>query len=72
MMPDACVSYRKTGYFSKLICDYVEQEPVLKPFYNRFPEMGSFKEQLREKQDRIPEIHARCLPMLSNGNMPIR
>lgn len=50
MMPDACVSYRKTGYFSKLICDYVEQEPVLKPFYNRFPEMGSFKEQLREKQ----------------------
>ena len=40
----------KTGYFSELICDYVEKNPDLKSFYNRFPSLENFKKQIDEKQ----------------------
>lgn len=44
-----CLNYRNTGYFSKLICDYLDQDPALKPFYNRFPNLENFKDQIEEK-----------------------
>ena len=44
-----CLNYRDTGYFSKLICDYLDQDSVLKPFYNRFPNLENFKDQIEEK-----------------------
>src|SRR5690606_28816716 len=44
-----CLNYRDTGYFSKLICDYLDQDPALKPFYNRFPNLENFKNQIEEK-----------------------
>ncbi|MBC9795292.1 bacillithiol biosynthesis cysteine-adding enzyme BshC [Sinomicrobium weinanense] len=49
-MPAECISFRETGYFSKLICDYTEREQALRPFYERFPEIGEFKKQIEEKQ----------------------
>ncbi|MCF7569171.1 bacillithiol biosynthesis cysteine-adding enzyme BshC [Sabulilitoribacter arenilitoris] len=44
------IPFRDTGYFSSLICDYLEEKPELKPFYNRFPNLNSFKNQIEEKQ----------------------
>ncbi|MEM8846251.1 MAG: bacillithiol biosynthesis BshC, partial [Bacteroidota bacterium] len=32
-----CIPFRKTGYFSSLICDYLDQKEELKSFYNQFP-----------------------------------
>jgi len=49
-MPSECLSYRSTGYFSSLICDYLDQDDKLLEFYNRFPELGNFKEQIQEKE----------------------
>lgn len=43
------IPFQETGYFSKLICDYLDEKEDLKPFYNRFPSLGNFKEQLKEK-----------------------
>lgn len=54
-----CFSYRSTGFFSRLICDYLDQKEELKPFYNRFPSLENFKEQIVEKQS-FPE-HSRQL-----------
>ncbi|SHK45327.1 bacillithiol biosynthesis cysteine-adding enzyme BshC [Maribacter aquivivus] len=44
-----CLPLEKTGYFSKLICDYVAKNTKLKPLYNRFPDVNGFKGQIEEK-----------------------
>ena len=49
-MPIHTISYKDTGYFSKLICDYLAEDKGLTPFYNRFPNLKNFKLQLEEKQ----------------------
>ncbi|WP_034057457.1 bacillithiol biosynthesis cysteine-adding enzyme BshC [Lacinutrix jangbogonensis] len=48
-MPSDCISFKDTGYFSKLICDYLAEAEMLKPLYNRFPKLENFKEQIEEK-----------------------
>ncbi|MDC8003381.1 bacillithiol biosynthesis cysteine-adding enzyme BshC [Aureisphaera galaxeae] len=49
-MPKQLLPYRDTGYFSKLMCDYLAKEETTIPFYNRFPSLESFEEQLEEKR----------------------
>ena len=49
-MPTDCISFRDTNYFSSLICDYLDESEQIKPFYNRFPKLESFKAQIEEKQ----------------------
>lgn len=49
-MPIESISFKETGYFSSLICDYIEEEHVLKPFYNRFPKLENFRKQIEEKK----------------------
>lgn len=48
-MPTDCISFKETGYFSELICDYLAEHDSLKPFYNRFPELKQFRKQIEEK-----------------------
>lgn len=52
-MPTDCVTFQNSGYFSKIIVDYLNQEKVLQPLYNRFPNLGSFKQQIEEKQSNF-------------------
>jgi len=54
-MPSDCISYQKSGYFTKLIIDYLDEKPELKAFYNRFPSLENFQIQLEEKQHNFPE-----------------
>jgi bacillithiol synthase len=44
------ISYQKSGYFSKLICDYLDENSSLQGLYNRFPTLGNFRNQIQEKQ----------------------
>jgi bacillithiol biosynthesis cysteine-adding enzyme BshC len=44
------IPFRETGYFTGMICDYLDQSPDLKDFYHRFPSVVSFGAQIREKQ----------------------
>lgn len=44
-----CIPFRDTGYFSQLICDYLDQKPELSEFYNRFPHPDNFEKQIEEK-----------------------
>ncbi len=48
-MPTDCIPFRDTHYFSTLICDYLDEKPELKRFYNRFPKLDHFKAQIEEK-----------------------
>lgn len=49
-MPKLDIPYAHTGYFSKLICDYLDQKPELQAFYGRFPDRENLKDQLKEKR----------------------
>jgi len=49
-MPTDCISFRDTNYFSSLICDYLDEHQDLQPFYNRFPKLENFKNQIEEKE----------------------
>ncbi len=49
-MPADCIPFKSTNYFSSLICDYLDVKSELKPFYNRFPNLENFKEQIEEKR----------------------
>ena len=53
-MPNDCVTYQNSGYFSKLIIDYLNQKEELKPLYNRFPTLENFKFQIEEKEQNFP------------------
>ena len=61
-MPTDCISYQTSGYFSKLIQDYLDQKPELNSFYNHFPTLENFEKQIAEKQtnfdnaNRIPLV----------------
>ena len=48
-MPTDCISYQKSGYFTKLMVDYLEEKPELKQLYNLFPKLENFKQQIEEK-----------------------
>jgi len=49
-MPTDCIPYRDTGYFSQLICDYLDGTATLQSFYNHFPKLENFEKQLVEKK----------------------
>jgi bacillithiol biosynthesis cysteine-adding enzyme BshC len=53
-MPNDCISYQKSGYFTKLMIDYLDEKPELKQLYNRFPKIENFKQQIEEKQQNFP------------------
>ncbi|MES2543840.1 MAG: bacillithiol biosynthesis cysteine-adding enzyme BshC [Bacteroidota bacterium] len=49
-MPTDGISYQESGYFTNLILDYLNEEPVLHSFYNRFPTLENFEKQIFEKK----------------------
>jgi bacillithiol biosynthesis cysteine-adding enzyme BshC len=53
-MPSDCITYQKSGYFSKLIVDYLDEKPELKALYNRFPKIENFQNQIEEKIQNFP------------------
>lgn len=55
------IPYHETGYFSKLICDYLDEDPALNPFYHRFPTIENFKAQLVEKGARFSMLSRKRL-----------
>ena len=49
-MPTETISFKETGYFSPLVCDYIEESEILKDFYNNFPKLKNFKNQIDAKR----------------------
>jgi bacillithiol biosynthesis cysteine-adding enzyme BshC len=48
-MPTDCITYQNSGYFSKLIVDYLDKKPEIQSLYHRFPTLENFAEQIDEK-----------------------
>lgn len=49
-MPNDCIRYQNSGYFSSLITDYLDQSPKIQSFYNRFPSLENFELQIQDKK----------------------
>ena len=47
------IPFAATGYFSKLICDYLDQKPELSQFYGNFPDIEGFKNQIATKKTKF-------------------
>ena len=44
------IPYQETNKFSKLVIDYVNKNPTIEPFINRFPTLDNFEKQIIEKK----------------------
>ena len=44
------IPFQKTGYFSKTICDYLNQSEGIQPFAGAFPTIENFKKQVNLKR----------------------
>lgn len=44
------IPYQQTGYFSKLIIDYLDDEKALRPFYMHRPQLESIAEAINQKK----------------------
>ena len=49
------ISFRKSGYVSKIICDLFEGNKPLRQFYGETPEIKNFQKQFIEKQKTFTE-----------------
>lgn len=45
------IPFSKTGYFSKIMIDYLNQSEDIIGFYNNFPNLKGFKNQIEEKSN---------------------
>jgi bacillithiol biosynthesis cysteine-adding enzyme BshC len=43
------IPFKSTGFFSKTMIDYLEKSEKTKPFYNNFPSLEGFKNQIESK-----------------------
>jgi len=46
---NSTIKFQDTGYFSKIMCDYLDQKEVVKQFYNNSPNIEGFRNQIEEK-----------------------
>ena len=53
-MPSDCLTLQNSGYFSKLIIDYLDENSKLEALYHRVPKIENFKEQIQEKSNNFP------------------
>lgn len=44
------IPFKATGYFSKMICDYLVKKPELSEFYGNYPDLEGFKNQVESKK----------------------
>ena len=50
MQVNSSIKFQETGYFSKIICDYLDQDANAAPFYGQFPDIDGFRNQIAHKQ----------------------
>ncbi|TCI89995.1 bacillithiol biosynthesis cysteine-adding enzyme BshC [Tenacibaculum sp. M341] len=44
------IPFKKTGFFSTMMCDYIDKSKKIEPYYHNFPDINGFKSQIEEKQ----------------------
>src|SRR5262245_33882296 len=45
------IPYKQTGYFSKLVIDYLDNQPQLQPFYSLYPGIKNVEEAISRRKN---------------------
>ncbi len=45
------IPFQKTGYFTKITCDYLDKNKDLDEFYDNFPDLDGFTDQIKKKRE---------------------
>ncbi|MFC2109643.1 bacillithiol biosynthesis cysteine-adding enzyme BshC [Bacteroidota bacterium] len=61
------IPFQKTGYISKLICDYVNRNPKLDKLYGEFPDFKGFEKQILKKEKQF-SVESRKVLVASLNN----
>lgn len=70
-----CIPFSETGYFSKIVNDYLEESEKIKPFYQYSPELGSFSEVIKNKQfskESREVLVASLIKQYENGKLNLK
>src|SRR5689334_2613547 len=54
-MKQSWITFEQSNSFSPFFLDYINQKPALKPFYQSFPSINNFKNQLELKGKSFPK-----------------
>ncbi len=49
------IPFQNTGYFTKIICDYLDKKEGLKEFYNNYPDLEGFANQIESKSSSFTQ-----------------
>lgn len=55
------ISFKETGYFTKIIYDYLDKNKNVSEFYNNFPDIKGFKNQIEEKKNNYSDSSRKIL-----------
>ena len=55
------IPFKDTKIFSPFFLDYLSQKDTIQPFYNRFPSLAAFKNQITDKQKQFSQISRQIL-----------
>ena len=55
------IKFQDTGYFSKMMNDYLDRNEELSRFYNNFPDLDGFQRQIEEKGNNYPDANRKVL-----------
>ena len=55
------ISLPETNAFTPFFLDYIQPNPQLAKFYNRFPKLENFKDQIKDKSNSFPQNNREVL-----------
>ena len=61
MFKKQTIPFHDTGYFSRIICDYLERKEDFKEFYGNFPDLNGFKNQIENRLQYNSNLNRKSL-----------
>ncbi len=61
MLKNQTIPFQDTGYFSKIISDYLEKKETIREFYSNFPDLNGFENQIKTRMNSRHKVHRNAL-----------
>lgn len=58
---NSSIKFQDSGYFSKIICDYLDGNPIVDGLYDQFPDLEGFKKQISTKRQSFSPASRKVL-----------
>ena len=58
---NSSINFQDSGYFSKIICDYLDGNEKVAEFYDQFPDLDGFRQQIKTKRKSFSQANRKVL-----------